>query len=502
MQFLDKLTVNIESWKWWDGCVSGRREAGVPYGWPSGGNGGTWGSVIFEASKDINTLLAFKYQKKYKAADGEPWRSKEQYGANAENLVLKVPVGTMISDATTGQVLYSFAKDRERHTLLEWGLWWQWNMEFKTPTLQYPTFAILGEPGQSLDVELELQLMGDVALVGSPSVGKSTIINALANTKARVADYHFTTLIPHLGSVKMGDFSFNIVDVPGLIKGASEGKGLGNEFLRHVLKAKIFCIVMDMYNFDQGITEGVDLLLELFLFIQKKLHIDEDLDISVSVEEKAILLNVWSWSEQIKENLFMQKKIMFAFNKFDLIQDEELVAEYLKTFKKAISSLHFSGELVFADVEPDVLDKNIFVISAAAHTHLDSMSEFWKRQLKSRTLKEHVPVSDDKPTLQYVEEDACLVEDISEEEKEYLLEGWYLEELDMKFSKVWKVDNKEFSKLVYTLQWGNDEAEMWFRNKLDQYGFIELLKEAWARKWDILKIKSHYPNYEDRYVQW
>jgi len=503
MQFLDKVKITLESWKWWDGCVSGRREAGVPYGGPSWWNGWRGGSIILEASKDINTLLAFKYRKIHKALDGEPWRSKEQYGANAEDLILKVPVGTLVTDANNGNILHYFSTDKEKYAVLHGGVGWLGNIEFKTPTLQYPSFAILWEPWQVADIELELQLMWDVALVGSPSVGKSTIINALANTKAKVADYHFTTLIPHLGSVKSGDFSFNIVDIPGLIKWASEGKWLWNQFLRHVLKAKIFCIIMDMYNFDKGIQEWVDLLLELFSFIQNKLHEEQRLNITIWADKDALLLNVRKWDIWVEENLFMQKQIMFAFNKFDLIQDEEIVQEYINTFKVDIRKLKFNDKIFFKKIDDDILNKNIFVISAATHQNLDKMTSFRVNRLEHRAFCEYIP-EDGAKRIWYHEDniETILLTDITEQERALLLTEGYLEEDDLKFSKVRYADDRELCKLVYTTQRGNDEAEMRFWSKLDQNGYIEMFKEFWARKGDVLKVKSYYPGYEDRFIQW
>lgn len=495
MQFLDKVKISLESWKGGDGCVSWRREAGVPYGGPSGGNGGNWGAVILQSSKDVNTLLEYKYKKNYKADPWEPWRSKEQYWANAENLNLKVPVGTLVTEVGTGRVLHYFSQDGEKFPVLHWGSGGLWNIEFKTATLQYPNFAILGEPGQIVEVELELQLMGDVALVWSPSVGKSTIINALANTKAKVADYHFTTLVPHLGSVRVNDFSFNLVDIPGLIKGASQGKWLWNEFLRHVLKAKIFCIVMDMYEFDKGIQEGVDLILEIFLFIQKKVHTEKEFKVEVTFEDEEIFLNI-----RKEKELFMQKQIMFAFNKFDLIQDEELVQEYQKTFVEEIKKLSFKGKQLFSEIDRETLEKNIFIISAATHHNLEKMLDFWASRLGKRSWKEYTP-SAQKDIVKIDEEERCIVQDITKDEKEILLEGGYLEEIEMKFSKVRYVDNREFARMVYTTQRWNDEAEMYFWSKLDQEWLLEVLKESWARKGDVLKIKSHYPGYDDRYIQ-
>jgi GTP-binding protein len=198
--------------------VTGRREAGVPLGGPSGGNGGDGGSVVLRASKDENTLQSYRYKANFKAKPGEPGKSKDQYGANAENLVLTVPVGTIIRDKETDEILHAFAEDGEQWTAVYGGEGGVGNMHFKDSVHQYPNFCLLGEPGNKKEIVLELQLLADVALIGTPSVGKTSLINTISNTKAKVADYPFTTLVPNLGSVTVQDIHFNVIDIPGLIK--------------------------------------------------------------------------------------------------------------------------------------------------------------------------------------------------------------------------------------------------------------------------------------------
>ena len=253
MQFYDEVEISIESWKWWNGLASGRRESWIPYWWPNGWDGGNGGSIIFQASKDESTLLDYKYKKIFKAKNWEDWRTKDQYWANAPDLTLIVPVETMVKHAETGKVLYHFTQDWETWKALAWGIGGKWNIHFKDAVNQYPNFFLLWEPGQKLNLILELQLLGDVGLIWNPSVGKSSLINCAASTKAKVADYPFTTLVPNLWSVSVGDFKFNMVDIPGLIEWAAEGKWLWNDFLRHVLKARIFAMVMDMSRYDEWI---------------------------------------------------------------------------------------------------------------------------------------------------------------------------------------------------------------------------------------------------------
>jgi len=169
-------------------------------------------------------LQAYRYKTVFKALPGEPGRSRDQYGANAENLVLKVPIGTLIRDKESNEILYTFSKDKEQWKVVLGGVGGIGNIHFKDSVHQYPTFCLLGEPGHKKEIVLELQLLADVALIGTPSVGKTSLINSISNTKAKVADYPFTTLIPNLGSVTVQDLHFNVIDIPGLIKGAAEGK--------------------------------------------------------------------------------------------------------------------------------------------------------------------------------------------------------------------------------------------------------------------------------------
>jgi len=505
MQFLDKVTITVESGKWGDGCVSGRREKWISHGGPSGGNGGKWGSIILQADENVNTLVEYKYIKNYKADIWENGRSKEQYGANAENLTLKIPVWTLISDAKTWAVLHYFAENKGKYTIVEGGKGGDGNMEFKSPVLQYPDFATLGEPGHIHKIVLELQLLGDVALVWTPSVGKSTLINAISNTKAKVANYHFTTLVPHLWSVKFDDYSFNVVDVPGLIKWAAEGKGLGNDFLRHILKAKIFCLMSDIYKYNQGMQEIFDLLEELFSYMLNLDLRDEDEeqkpDQKITIEQKNqhLLLSLRKNNEVV-----MEKLIVFVFNKFDLISDEEIAQEYIDEFIK--KTLKYTSptlkKTIFAAITDKTLKKNSFVISAATHHGLPELLRFRADQLEYIKLKNLDRQTRTKKHYQIGKQEKKFMTDITKTEKPKLIKENYIEEFAAQFAKIRYVDNTEISRLVYTLQRGNDQAEMRFWKRLEDEWFLELFQEAGAAKGDIFKIKTYYEDYEERYIQW
>ena len=250
MRFYDEVTISVQSGKGGDGTVTWRREAGVAFWWPSGGDGGKGWSVILQAAKDENTLQTYRYKSVFKAKPGEWGKSRDQYGANADDLILQVPVGTLIRDKETDEILYTFTKDQEQYVAVTWGEGGIGNIHFKDAVHQFPTFCLLGEPGNKKELVLELQLLADVALIGTPSVGKTSIINSISNTKAKVADYPFTTLIPNLWSITVQKTHFNMIDIPGLIKGAAEGKWLWNAFLRHILKARVFCMIGDISRYD------------------------------------------------------------------------------------------------------------------------------------------------------------------------------------------------------------------------------------------------------------
>ncbi len=205
-------------------------------------------------------------------------------------------------------------------------------MHFKDAVHQYPSFCLLGEPGNKRTIVLELQLLADVALIGTPSVGKTSLINSISNTKAKVADYPFTTLIPNLGSVTVQKTNFNVIDIPGLIKGAAEGKGLGNAFLRHILKARVFCLMADISRYDKGITEIPELLDEICAYVHNKLGgLDKKVEIQIREDNGFITLYAYEEGE-----LIIEKRMIFLINKYDLINDQEILKEYQQQLIKEI----------------------------------------------------------------------------------------------------------------------------------------------------------------------
>lgn len=252
--FADSAKIYIRSGKGGDGHVSFRREIFVPAGGPDGGDGGKGGSLIFEVDEGINTLSDFRYIRKYCAGDGENGGKKRCHGKDGEDLIVKVPEGTVIKDTETGMVITDMSHDNRREVLLRGGNGGKGNQHYATPTMQAPMYAQPGQPFREMNITLELKVIADVGLVGFPNVGKSTLLSRVTNAKPKIANYHFTTLNPNLGVVDFeGNAGFVIADIPGLIEGASEGIGLGHEFLKHIERTKVIVHVVDAAS-----TEGRD----------------------------------------------------------------------------------------------------------------------------------------------------------------------------------------------------------------------------------------------------
>lgn len=255
MSFADTAKITIKSGKGGDGHISFRRELFVPNGGPDGGDGGKGGDLIFEVDKGMTTLGEFRMKRKYAAEDGEQGGKKRCHGKNGKDLVVKVPYGTVVKEAKTGQVITDMSGDNLREVILTGGKGGLGNMHFATSVMQAPRFAQPGQRAQELEVLLELKVIADVGLVGFPNVGKSTLISMSSNARPQIANYHFTTLQPHLGVVELGDGedSFIMADIPGLIEGAADGAGLGHDFLRHIQRCRVLVHVVDAAG-----TEGRD----------------------------------------------------------------------------------------------------------------------------------------------------------------------------------------------------------------------------------------------------
>lgn len=258
--FADRATIYVRSGKGGDGHVSFRREKYVPSGGPDGGDGGNGGDVIFQVDEGLNTLVDYRHIRKYRAEDGEQGGKKNCHGKNGQNIVLMVPLGTVIKEAETGKVIADMSGDNRKVVLLKGGKGGNGNQHYATSTMQAPKYAQPGQPAQELTLLLELKVIADVGLVGFPNVGKSTLLSRVTNAQPKIANYHFTTLSPNLGVVDLdGSRGFVIADIPGLIEGASQGAGLGHEFLRHIERTKVIIHIVDAAG-----TEGRDPVADIY----------------------------------------------------------------------------------------------------------------------------------------------------------------------------------------------------------------------------------------------
>lgn len=245
--FIDEAKITVTAGNGGNGAVAWRREKFEPSGGPAGGDGGDGGSVILVTSDEIHTLMDFRYKRVYKGKNGEQGRNKKQFGANGENVILKVPVGTLVKDAATGNVIVDLKHLGQEYVIAKGGRGGKGNARYTTPTRRAPNFAQPGRSGESKEIILELKLLADVGLIGFPNVGKSSLLSVVSAAKPKISNYHFTTLSPNLGVVSLGlEKSFVIADVPGLIEGASEGVGLGHEFLKHIERTNVLIHVLDI----------------------------------------------------------------------------------------------------------------------------------------------------------------------------------------------------------------------------------------------------------------
>lgn len=304
--FIDYAKIYVRSGKGGNGHISFRRELYVPAGGPDGGDGGKGGDIIFEVDEGLNTLLPFKHRFKFEATDGEEGGKKRCHGKNGEDLIIRVPNGTLIRDTETNKIIFDMTGKNSKITLLKGGKGGLGNMHFATSVMQAPRYAKPGEPSKELYLTLELKVLADVGLVGFPNVGKSTFISKVTNARPEIKNYHFTTINPHLGVCEYQGTEFVIADIPGIIEGAGEGVGLGLKFLKHIERTKILLHVVDIAG-----VEGRDPL--------------QDLDIIMN-ELKIYNVNL------------TKKKQLIAANKIDSI-DKETLKERITQIQKKYNNL-------------------------------------------------------------------------------------------------------------------------------------------------------------------
>lgn len=321
--FIDEVKIKVISGKWGDGLVSWRREKYIPKGGPRGGDAGNGWNVYLETDVNLNTLSEYRHKKILKAQKGEGGWTQLMHGANGEDLVLKVPVGTIVKDQNTWEIMADLDEENTRLLVAKWGKWGFWNAHFCSSTRQAPAFAEIWDVSEERDLHLELKLVADIGIIGVPSAGKSTLIWNVTNVKPKIGDYPFTTLTPNLGVLDHKWKSLVLEDVPGLIPGASQGKGLGIEFLKHIERTGVLLHLLDMYRMDQVFTDYENIRKELEFF-------SADL---------------------------AKKEEIVVFSKADLLDDEMkefIVSEFKSKFNK----------------------ENIFIISAATGEGIPELIDF------------------------------------------------------------------------------------------------------------------------------
>jgi len=293
MKFIDEARIEVHAGKGGDGVASFRREKFVPRGGPDGGDGGRGGSIHAVADRNINTLIDYRYARIHRAKNGQKGMGSDCFGRAADDIVLRMPVGTVISDAETGEVLFDLDRDGEKVVLAQGGRGGLGNLHFKSSTNRAPRQFTVGEPGVSRHLKLELKVLADVGLLGMPNAGKSTLIRAVSAARPKVADYPFTTLQPNLGVVRVDDNrSFVVADIPGLIEGAAEGAGLGHQFLRHLSRTRLLLHVIDVAPADP--------------------------DADVVRDAKALVRELRKYDEAL-----YRKPRWLVFNKLDLVPEDE-----------------------------------------------------------------------------------------------------------------------------------------------------------------------------------
>jgi len=304
-RFIDEAIIHVKAGDGGNGCVSFRREKYVPKGGPDGGDGGKGGDVYLVATSSKHTLLDFHYRRIFRAERGQHGRGKNQHGRSGKDLLIPVPVGTVVKDALTGEVLADLAEDGQKWLAARGGRGGRGNARFATPTNQAPRFAEDGEKGEERDLKLELKLLADVGIVGFPNAGKSTLISVISDAKPKIADYPFTTLVPQLGVVGVGtDQSFVVADIPGLIEGAHQGAGLGIQFLKHIERTRVLIHLIDITYLEP------DDPFRPYQIIREELrNFNPDL---------------------------VEKPEVVALNKIDLIQDQDRVRKLVALYQKQL----------------------------------------------------------------------------------------------------------------------------------------------------------------------
>ncbi len=426
MMFVDEVMIEVKAGDGGNGAVAFRKEKFVPFGGPNGGDGGKGGDIYIEADSNLSTLLDFRYQRQYGADRGIHGTSRDMSGKNAGDLTLKVPVGTTATDAASGRIIADLTKHGEKALIARGGEGGRGNAHFANSTHQAPKFAENGEPGEEKQIKLELKLLADVGLIGYPNVGKSTLIAALSAAKPKIADYPFTTLVPNLGVVRVDDErTFVIADIPGLIEGASEGVGLGHQFLRHVERTRLLCHLIDVSD-----TSGRDPMDDYAIINRELANYNEEL---ANLPQVVVL------------------------NKTDIADPE--VVEMLRA--------------EFAAEETDGENKPVFIVSAATRAGLEPLVYYLAQKLAEMPL----PAPFDDGIVRITPEN------VKGRRPDRRWEAHY-----DAANQVYVVSGAGIERLIAMTQLSNDDAVSRLQRTLEKTGIIHKLRTLGAKEGDTVRI--------------
>ncbi len=449
--FIDKVRIHVQAGNGGAGCMSFRREAHVPKGGPDGGDGGAGGNVVVEADAGLSSLIEYRFKHHFKATRGTHGKGSKMHGAHGEDLVLKVPLGTVIHEyheetKEVGELVADLTHDGERVIVAQGGVGGRGNTHFVTPTRRAPAFAELGEPAQEGWIELEMKLMADAALVGVPSAGKSSLIARMSAARPKIADYPFTTLVPNLGVATSGDYSFVVADIPGLIEGAHVGKGLGHEFLRHIERTALIVHIVDM----SGGYEGRDPLD----------------DYRIINEEIALYA----------DELARRPRIVVA-NKIDMPDTHEAVGRLAEQVR--LDSVLAAGDDEFA---PSPVDPKLYRISALTGEGVD--------QLKAAIAAK---VHELREAAREIEDASVQYDHIWEHKREQKDKRFEV----VRLSKgVYRVQGPQVERMVIQTDWENDEAIAFLQHRLKRLGVERALESAGAVDGDEIRITGRSFDFE------
>ena len=441
--FVDKVRINVKGGNGGAGCMSFRREAHVPKGGPDGGDGGHGGNVVVQADAGVSSLIEYRFKHHFKAERGTHGKGSRMHGATGEDLVLKVPVGTVVreyfeDEREVGEMIADLTRDGESVVVARGGVGGRGNIHFVTSTRRAPAFAELGEPSEERWIELEMKLMADAALVGMPSAGKSSLIAKMSAARPKIADYPFTTLVPNLGVATSGDLSFVVADIPGLIEGASEGRGLGHEFLRHIERTALIVQIVDL----TGDWEGRD-PLEDYEIIKRELA-------------------------EYASDLAARPRIVVA-NKIDAPGTEEVCEKLAERVRADSVEAAGGNEFVESPIDP-----KLYRISALTGAGVDSLKAAIATKVHDlREAAREAAAAD----VQYDH-----VWELRREAREKRFD------IAPEGEGAWRVRGVQVERMVVQTDWENEEAIAFFQHRFKRMGVDTALEKAGARDGDEVRI--------------